>query len=328
MPSQGDICAGRAFVEVFTDDSKLQQGLLAINKRMDAWSQQLSGMGMKAMMAAGAVSLPFITGAKVFSSFGDQIEKMTYRTGMSSEALSELFYVAQIGGTDIKAVEISIKGMQKTLSGANDELGSAESKLAKLGLTLSDLAGKTPEDQFFTLLEQLRQIKDENIRAATALAIFGKSGTQLLPMVASGTREIAKLREEARKLGISLSSEDAKAASDLTGDLVKMKTSLLGLSLAFGSAVAPAVRTVTQCFTNNVAAISAWLREHKSLVVVSGLAAVALGAVGVSLLALGGILKIASIGVYGLAMAFGLLQASIVAPIRMVAALGATTLFL
>ena len=40
MPGQGDIRARRAFVEVFTDDSKLQQGLIAINKRMDAWSQQ------------------------------------------------------------------------------------------------------------------------------------------------------------------------------------------------------------------------------------------------------------------------------------------------
>jgi len=48
MPNQGDIRAGRAFVEVFTDDSKLQQGLLAINKCMDAWSQQLSGMGLRA----------------------------------------------------------------------------------------------------------------------------------------------------------------------------------------------------------------------------------------------------------------------------------------
>ena len=87
MPSQTDIRAGRAFVEVFTDDSKLQQGLIAINKRMDAWSQRLSGMGMKAMATAGALSLPFITGAKVFSSFGDQIEKMTYRTGMGAQPL-------------------------------------------------------------------------------------------------------------------------------------------------------------------------------------------------------------------------------------------------
>jgi len=55
MTSQTDKRAGRVFVEVFTDDSKLQQGLLAINNRMDAWSQQLSGMGMKAMMAAEGI---------------------------------------------------------------------------------------------------------------------------------------------------------------------------------------------------------------------------------------------------------------------------------
>ncbi|MCL2118884.1 MAG: phage tail tape measure protein [Planctomycetaceae bacterium] len=321
MPNQGDIRAGRAFVEVFTDDSKLQQGLIAINKRMDAWSQQLSGMGMKAMAVAGALSLPFITGAKVFSSFGDQIEKMTYRTGMGSEALSEISYAAQICGTDIKSVEVAIKGMQKTLSGAADELGSAEKKLAKLGLTLGDLDGKKPEEQFFILLERLRDIKDENIRAATALAIFGKSGTQLLPMIAAGSKGIAELREEARKLGVSLSKEDAQSASDLTGEFVKMKTALMGVSLAIGSAVAPAVRTVTQFFTDNVAAISTWLREHKSVVVVSGLAVAALGAVGVTLLSLGGIAKVTSIGIYGLAAAFGILRMATLAPIGMMAAL-------
>ena len=321
MASQNDIRAGRAFVEVFTDDSKLQQGLLAINKRMEAWSQQLSGMGMRAMVAAGALSLPFVTGAKVFSSFGDQIEKMTYRTGMGSEALSEISYAAQICGTDIKAVEISIKGMQKTLSGAADELGSAEKKLAKLGLTLGDLDGKKPEEQFFILLERLRDIKDENIRAATALAIFGKSGTQLLPMVAAGSKGIAELREEARKLGISLSAEDAKSAAALTDDLTRLKTALTGVSLAIGSAVAPAIQTVTQFFTNNIAIVSEWLREHKSLVVTAGLAVVALGGVGTALLTLGGLVKVASLGTYGLATAFGLLRASILAPIGMMTAL-------
>ena len=90
MAGQGDIRAGRAFVEVFTDDSQLQQGLLAINKRMDAWSQQFSLMGMRAMAAAGAFSIPFAAGIKLFSDFGDQIEKMAYRTGMSTEFLSGL----------------------------------------------------------------------------------------------------------------------------------------------------------------------------------------------------------------------------------------------
>ncbi len=322
MPSQNDIRAGRAFVEVFTDDSKLQQGLLAINKRMDAWSQQLSSMGMKAMLAAGAFSLPFITGAKVFSSFGDQIEKMTYRTGMSSEALSEISYAAQICGTDIKAVEISIKGMQKTLSGAADELGSAEKKLAKLGLTLGDLDGKTPEEQFFILLHRLLEIKDEIIRAAAALAIFGKSGTQLLPMVAAGSKGIAELREEARKLGISLSTEDAKAAAALTDDMTRLKTSFMGVSLAIGSAVAPAVQTVTQFFTNNMAILSQWLREHKAVVVVAGLAAVALGGVGVVLISLGALLKAASLGVYVLAAAFGVLRASVVTPVQLLKVFG------
>ena len=328
MAGQGDIRAGRAFVEVFTDDSQLQQGLLAINKRMDAWSQQLSGMGMQAMLAAGAFSVPFVAGIKIFSDFGDQIEKMAYRTGMTTEFLSELAHAAGLSGTDIKVVETAIRGMQKTLSGAADELGSAEQKLAKLGLTLGDFQGKNPEAQLMLLIERLAEVEDESIRGAIALQIFGRAGTQLLPMALGGAEEMRAMREEAHKLGVTFSQEDAASAALLNDDLGRLMTSFKGISLAIGSAVAPAVRTVTQFFTDNVAQVSSWLREHKALVVVASLAVVALGGVGASLLTLGGIMKVASIGVYGLAVAFGLLRTSVVAPIRMLTALTTTSVFL
>lgn len=194
MANQGDIRAGRAFVEVFTDDSKLQQGLLAINKRMDAWSQKLNSMGIKAMAAAGAMSVPFAAGIKLFSDFGDQIEKMAYRTGMSTEFLSELAHAAGLSGTDIKVAETAIRGMQRTLSGAADELGSAEKKLEKLGLTLSDFKGKNPEQQFLLLIERLAEVKDETIRGAIALEIFGRGGPQLIPMAMAGTEEMRAMK--------------------------------------------------------------------------------------------------------------------------------------
>ncbi|MEN6385517.1 MAG: hypothetical protein ABFD79_10000, partial [Phycisphaerales bacterium] len=93
---------------------------------------------------------------------------------------------------------------------------------AMLGLSANSFKGLKPEEQFRLLADRLSQIQDPSQRAAIAMKVFGKSGTSLLPMLEKGAAGLDELMEEAKQLGLVLSSEDAASAEELNDALNRM----------------------------------------------------------------------------------------------------------
>jgi len=83
MSSAKGIRAGRAFVELFADDSKLVRGLRRAEKRIKAFGQSVRNLGLKIAGLGTAVLAPLLGAAKAFGSMGDQVAKMAKRTGLS-----------------------------------------------------------------------------------------------------------------------------------------------------------------------------------------------------------------------------------------------------
>jgi len=108
MPgSSNAIRAGRAFVELFADDSKLVCGLRRAQKKLKAFGQSIRNMGLKIAGLGAAMVAPLLAAAKAFSSMGDQVAKMAKRTGLSVESLSELKFVASQTGTEFESLEMA-----------------------------------------------------------------------------------------------------------------------------------------------------------------------------------------------------------------------------
>ena len=70
MSSASPIRAGRAFVELFADDSKLVRGLRRAEKRLKAFGQSIRNMGLKIAGLGAAMLAPLIGAAKAFSTMG------------------------------------------------------------------------------------------------------------------------------------------------------------------------------------------------------------------------------------------------------------------
>lgn len=88
----------------------------------------------KAMSVAGiAITTGVISAAKSFANYGDEINKASQRTGMTTEAISSLRYAAEQSGASLETVEKATKAMSKSLVGARDASDkSAESLKSKL----------------------------------------------------------------------------------------------------------------------------------------------------------------------------------------------------
>jgi len=291
MPQAGAIRAGRAFVELFADDKKLVRGLRRAQKRIKAFGQSIRNLGLKMAGLGTAMLAPLLGAAKAFSFMGDQVAKMAKRTGLSVEALSELKFVASQTGTSIEALETGFRRMQRSIYDAGRGLSTQTDALADLGLKYKDLKGLAPEKQFKLLAEAVSRVEDPTRKAALAQALFGRAGTQLLPMMAKGAAGIEALQKKARRLGLTMSSEDAKAAEDFTDSLDALwKVVKMGV-FRVGAALAPGLKQLAETITSVAGKISAWVQANREIIVTVMKVAAAVLAGGIALAALGTIIS-------------------------------------
>jgi len=73
----GAIRAGKAFVELFADDSKLISGLNSSRKHLQDFGRDVQRMGTQMMRVATLAAMPLIVGTKVFADFDEQMGKVS-----------------------------------------------------------------------------------------------------------------------------------------------------------------------------------------------------------------------------------------------------------
>ncbi|MCL4193202.1 MAG: phage tail tape measure protein [Thermoguttaceae bacterium] len=305
MASAQGIRAGAAFVELFADDRRLVRGLKAASAKLKAWGQSVTTMGKRFMAAGAAIIAPLAAAAKTFASMGDEVQKMSLRTGVSAESLSELGFAAEQSGSDLATLEVGLRKMQRSIGDAADGSQTAVDALAALGLSVGRLIGLSPEEQFKLIADRIAGIPDPTMRAAAAMELFGRSGTQLLPIMQAGAAGIEALQKQARDLGLTISGEDANAAAALSDAMNVLWRVFKQGVFVIGSALAPVLKDFAERAAGVIKSVSDWIKQNKDVVVTVFKVAAAVAAGGAALMVLGGLIS-------GVGFAFGTL-ASIVA---------------
>src|SRR5690606_30004999 len=208
-------------------------------QRLAAFGAAVRKVGLQMVGLGSALIAPMLLAVRSFSAAGDQLHKMALRTGATSEALSELGFAAEQSGADINAIESGLRGMARFLLNAERGSAAAVDTLIDLGISMRQLQGLSPDQQLELLAEALSRVKDDTRRAALAMQVFGKSGTALLPLFADGAKGIQDLREEARQLGLSVSTQDAQAAADFGDAWNRVTRTLRAVVFNIGGALAP-----------------------------------------------------------------------------------------
>lgn len=329
MADTRGIRAGRAFVELGVSD-KLSAGLRRAQKRLEAFGQGLRSAGTR-LAGIGAAAVTALLGSvKVFSSMGDALDKMSLRTGVSAEALSELGFAAEQSGADLETLENGLKFMQRSLVDAAKGSATAQQALSLLGLSVEDLAGLSPDQQFKALADRLAQVTDPALRTALAMEIFGRAGTKLLPLLSSGAAGIEELQAQARSLGLTVSTQTARDAAELNDTLNILWRVVKQGVFAIGGALAPTIKDLSQRITRVIVTATDWIKRNKDLVVWALKVAAGVVVVGAALIGLG--VAISGIGaamgvlasvVSGIGAAFGLVGAALgalLSPIGLVVA--------
>ena len=253
--------------------------------------------------AGGAVVGALGLAIKSFAQTGDEIQKMSLRTALSTVVLSEYKFALEQSGSSVEGFEKSIRRMSSFIQDGRDGLTTTTDALDTLGVSVKDLEGLGVEDAFVFLSSALADVEDDITQAALAQDLFGRSGTALLPMLAQGADGIAALREEARELGIVFTQDMADGAARVIDAQNTMRKSTLGLQMAFAQHLAPALSKTLEVMGKVISAVSRFANENPVLTKTLGAMAFTIGTLAIGIAGIGIALPIAASMMAGLGTA-------------------------
>ena len=292
--------SGDTFIQLNLEDSRVIKGLRNVQARLGAIGGTLQRMGRMGLAAGGGIAGAFGGLAKMFASVGDNIDKMSQRTGFASEMLSGLIFAAEQSGQTGGQMESVLIGMTRQIRNLERGLSTAVEGFEDLGLSYEDIKGLSPEDQFFLMAERLSKIEDPTRRAGIAMQVFGRSGRNLIPLLSMGEEGIRGLVKEADQLGITMSEDDTKAAAELTDAMNRVWTQIRTVAVQVGAAVAGPLTDLLNRSTEITRQVIDWVKNNRPLIITVAAIGAAVFAAGAGITALGVAASVASIALGGI----------------------------
>ncbi len=264
---------GDAKITIKVDDKASGQ-LDKIGRNAEAMSKKFRTMG-KVMVGVGIAIAGALAGAVVmYAKAGDEVHKMALRTGFATEALSELRHVAMLSGTDLSSIEKATKKMAKTIVDASDGMVTYIRAFDRIGLSAEALLQLAPEEQFWTIAKAIGDLEDPTLKAATAVDIFGRAGTMLLPMLEMTSEQLTAAQQAAHDTGIVFDEEAAAKAAVLTDAMGTLKESLQGVAFALAEDLVPSISDFLENkVIPTIQSIKDWITENEGLAKTLGVVA-------------------------------------------------------
>lgn len=208
-------------------------------------------VGLGTAAAAGATALLGL--ANDAAGTADEIDKMSQKMGISKTGFQEWKYVMGQNGMEISTLNTGMKTLVNQMESAAGGSKTASAYFEQLGISIYDTNGnlKDQETMLNETIYALADVEDSTLKSALATDLFGKAGTEMLPMLNSGSEGMKSLTERSHELGLIMSDE-AVGAGVLLGDTMDdVKQSFGAVVTKIGVEVMPIVQKLLE-----------WILEH------------------------------------------------------------------
>lgn len=245
----GNSVIGALRVVLGADTAELEAGLKSASSSVAKFANGLKG----ALAIAGIASV----GAALASSLkgavdqADKLSKSSQKIGIPTEQLSALKYAADLSDVSMESLEKSVSKLSRTMTeAAAKPTSEAANAFRALGVSVTDSNGKLrpTQDVLFSIADKFSGLKDGAGKTAVAMAIFGRAGADMIPLLNAGKSGIQELMDEARQLGIVISSETGKSAEEFNDNLKRLKVAHDGLVMQIVSNMLPHMQKLSAAF--------------------------------------------------------------------------------
>jgi phage-related protein len=181
----------------------------------------VKAVGAAMAAAFAAVSAAAIAGTKALAdmsvetaAFADEILTQSTVTGMTTEALQEYSYAADLVDVSLETLTGSMAKNIKSMTSYEQGSANIVEAYDKLSIAVLDSSGKMRDGEavYWETIDALKGVADETERDALAMQIFGKSAQDLNPLIAQGSAGIKELADEAHEMGAVMSDSSLAMA--------------------------------------------------------------------------------------------------------------------
>lgn len=180
--------------------------------------------------AAAAVFQQLATGIKTAADKLGDLADAANSIGITTDALQELRYAAQMNGVDQAVLQQSLTVLSKNLGDAALGGSSAKKSLEELGISAIQLTSMPLPQALAVIADKFAGIENPAQRATLAADLFGKSGIKMTNMLAEGSAGMEKLRQEANDLGVVVDESVIKKAAE-AGDMLDAMSMVISSNL-------------------------------------------------------------------------------------------------
>jgi hypothetical protein len=283
--------AGEGLSRVF--GAGLSQGLTSIGASVAGLVNPFTA-AVAGVAAFGAAATAVVQG---LTSLEDRVENLgntADKLGVSFEFIQTLEAAATRSGTSIDAVSAAFGRLQKSVLGVDEESKSAQKALAEIGVTSEELAALSPEEQYLRIGHSLAAIEDPARRTATSIALFGKSGADLLPFF----RNLPGAAVDMERFGRALTELDRRRIDEFGAGLDALGVATQGLGQTLLLPFVGLAEGIATALADVVASITRVVDPIGRLV-------------GPALTQLGSVIQIVGAGLNTIASIFGVLASAI-----------------
>lgn len=191
------------------------------------------------------------------SDAGAHVQNLSQQLGLSTEDVTRYGFAAQSVGLQQDQLAQGLERLERNMTDAQKGTGPAAAAFDALGLTVTTSTGqlKTLDQILPEIADKFQATKDGPEKTAIAIALFGRAGADLVPILDKGSAGLDELGAAAERTGSVLSAGAAKAADETSGKFTALNAAFNAVSRTLFEVVEPAINAVVDWLTRMLEAI-------------------------------------------------------------------------
>lgn len=258
----------RLFGSIFVDSEQANKSISKTDKNAQNVGKTLAnGIATAGKWAAGIVGGAGAA-ASALASFAissantmDTVDKMSQKIGISRQSFQELEYVFSQNGADVSMLQTGVKTLTTQMANAQKGTAASADAFARLGVTVTNADGslKSSERVLYDSLASLQKMRNETERNALATQLFGKSATELQPLLNAEAGSIGELTVKAHELGLVFADDAVDAGVVLKDTLDTLLRAGKAILTGLGNRLVPIVQKVANMLITYLPTIASWV---------------------------------------------------------------------
>jgi len=226
-------------------EDKTKRAFKAIGRSLKSVTKSIFSMKAGLISAAGIAGLGFLVKRSMNAT--DEMAKMSRAIGVSVEELSQLRHAASLGGLEATQLDKAVQKLAINMADMSRGVGLAKDVFEKHNISVNNADGslRTVMAVMSDVADVTAGMTNETEKADLAYKLFGARGAKMINMLNGGSDAMKAAMEEAKLLGLVMSSETAAGVEAANDSFTRLKSFVTSTFAQTVAALAPAIRNMT-----------------------------------------------------------------------------------